>query len=84
MSLPGVGMARCDVRAALSGEIRGANYTLRANCTARWNAGGDIAARCPYLPAGSARGFLTRQLNVAKEKRSAYNSRVNKPPTTKW
>jgi hypothetical protein len=39
-----VGTARCAVRAAFSGAV-GAMGLI---CSARWNAGGDAAARRPY------------------------------------
>ena len=43
-----VGTARCAVRAAQSGATRGVIGTSSAIRSARADAGGDIAARCPY------------------------------------
>src|SRR5216684_3779564 len=42
-------MARCAVRAAPSGATCGVIGTSRVIRSARSDAGGDIAARCPYL-----------------------------------
>ena len=43
-----VGMARCAVRAASSGATRDYRTRVRFASSARYCAGGDIAARCPY------------------------------------
>jgi len=49
LTLSLVGTARCAVRAASSGAIHRATTDVRS---ARCCAGGDIAARCPYLSQG--------------------------------
>src|SRR5438445_4158960 len=49
-----VGTARCAVRAAQSGATRGVIGTSSAIRSARADAGGDIAARCPYHGASAS------------------------------
>ena len=43
-----VGKARCAVRAAFSGAAKTSKPLLEGTRSARYCAGGDIAARCPY------------------------------------
>ena len=43
-----VGTARCAVRVAFSGATHGRTRKKRIVCSARSDAGWDIAARCPY------------------------------------
>jgi len=45
-----VGTARCAVRAAYSGATSARNSDVLTQSFRPLSAGGDIAARCPYLP----------------------------------
>ena len=51
-----VGTARCAVRAAERRNVVVGQTDITGVRSARWNAGGDIAARCPYLQIGRRAG----------------------------
>src|SRR5579863_6217450 len=43
-------------------QTPGRDYALAVVCSARWDAGGDIAARCPYQPTrGRFKNLLERR-----------------------
>src|SRR5438876_7034053 len=67
-----VGMARCAVRAACSGaaipRAAGRRFRVpRGDDSARYFAGGNIAARCPYQVHGQA--WLAEQVSDAQRAR---------------